>query len=52
MKLKIIKFDGEETEVDCEAFEFRTNHVTNWIEFKSSNQKDIVYDVCVIKSIN
>lgn len=57
MKLKIIKYDGTEIFLDALSFEFRTNHVTNWIRVKAiDDQKTImsditIHDVCVIKSI-
>lgn len=52
MKLKIIKYDGTEIFLDVLSFEFRTNHVSNWIKVKTIFG-DIIYihDVCVIKNI-
>ena len=57
MKLKLIKYDGTEIFLDALSFEFRTNHVTNWINAKVvDDQKTImsdvtIHDVCVIKTM-
>ena len=51
MKIKIIKYDGIELICDALSFEFRTNHVANWIKIKLDNDETVtVNDVCVIKT--
>lgn len=57
MKLKIIKYSGEEIFLNALSFEFRTNQVTNWIKALAiDDQKTkmcdvIINNVCVIKTI-
>ena len=51
MKIKVIKYDGDEFDIDCKWFEFRCNHVANWIEVKHQDGNiEYIHDVCVIKS--
>lgn len=52
MKLKIIQYGGEETLIDCDSFEFRTNHVSNWIRIIYNDGEDelMIRNVCVIKT--
>ena len=39
-------------ETECDDFELRTNHVTNYIRFlKDGKQFKIIYNVCVVKTI-
>ena len=53
MKIKIIKYDQTEMIFEVESFEFRTNHVSNWIKMKNLDSEQIViHDVCVIKTVN
>lgn len=52
MKLKIIKYGGEKQIIDCDSFEFRCNHVANWIEVrKVDGNKELIYNICVIKTL-
>lgn len=52
MKIKIIKYDGTEIFYNVLSFEFRTNHVSNWIKIKLKESKEIVInDVCVVKTV-
>lgn len=53
MKIKIIKYDQTEMIFEVESFEFRTNHVSNWIKMKNlDGEQIVVHDVCVVKTIN
>ena len=53
MKIKIIKYDGTELIYDILSFEFRTNHVANWIKLKLYNDEIVtINDVCVVKTID
>jgi hypothetical protein len=53
MIIKTLKYgDTDFEETECDDFEFRTNHVANWIRFfKDGTQFKIIHDVCVIKTI-
>ena len=52
MKIEIVKYDGIEILYDVISFEFRTNHVSNWIKVKlEDGAEDIIRDVCVIRTI-
>lgn len=53
MKLKVIKYDGEEILYDAVSFEFRSNQVTNWIKVKTTNDSEPIYihNVCVVKTV-
>ena len=51
MKLKIIQYGGAVNIVYCKSFEFRTNHVTNWIKvFYLTGKSEYIHNVCVIKT--
>ena len=50
MRIKVIKYNGDEYEIDCLWFEFRTNHCANWIKVKYQDGRiEYIHDVCVIK---
>ena len=50
MKVTIIHFDSTIIERECESFEFRTNHVSNWIKLKFKNeQTEIIHNVATIQ---
>lgn len=52
MRIKIVKYDGTEIFYDAISFEFRTNHVSNWIKVKlEDGTEDVIRDVCVIRTI-
>lgn len=51
MILTIIEYGGTPRQIECESFEFRCNHVTNWIKIKKADGcKVLIYNVCVIKT--
>lgn len=51
MKLTVIEYGGEPRQIECESFEFRCNHVTNWIRaMHADGSEEMVHDVCVIKA--
>ena len=51
MKITVIEYGGEPQQIECESFEFRTNHVTNWIRVKyKDGSKEEIHQVCVIKT--
>lgn len=51
MKLKIIKYGGEERIIECDSFEFRTNQVANCIEIiDSTGKRELIHGVCVIRT--
>jgi hypothetical protein len=51
MIITVIEYGGEPKQIECESFEFRCNHVTNWIQFiKADGTKEMIRDVCVIKT--
>lgn len=51
MKLTLIEFGGSQRQVECESFEFRSNHITNWIRIKyQDGNKEMIYDVVTIKA--
>ena len=53
MILKIIEYGGVSRQIECKSFEFRCNYVTNWIEVKKADgNKELIYNVCVIKTIS
>lgn len=50
MKVTIIQFDNTITEKECESFEFRTNHVSNWIKLKFKNEPiETIHNVATIQ---
>lgn len=52
MKIEVIKYNGDEYEIDCLWFEFRTNHCANWIKVKYQDGRiEYIHDVCVIKGV-
>jgi hypothetical protein len=53
MIIKTLKYgDTDFEETECDDFEFRTNHVANWIRFlKDGKEIKAIYNVCVIKTI-
>lgn len=53
MIVKTLKYENTDfEETECDDFEFRTNHVANWIRFfKDGTQFKIIHNVCVIKTI-
>lgn len=52
MKIKVIQYNGIEEIYDVDFFEFKTNHVSNWIRLKLTNGNEItVHNVCVIKTM-
>lgn len=52
MKLLVIKYGGEEREVECDSFEFRTNYVASWIRVKQDDSYETIHDVATIKSLS
>ena len=51
MKLVVIQYGGEPQHIECESFEFRTNHVANWIRVKyADGTREMIDNVCVIKT--
>lgn len=53
MKIKIIKYDGTEMFCNVLSFEFRTNHVSNWIKLKFGDGKVLnIHDICVVKTVD
>lgn len=51
MKITIIEYSGTPRQIECEAFEFRCNHVTNWIKIKKADgAEEIIKNICVIKA--
>ena len=51
MKLVVIQYGGEPQHIECESFEFRTNHVANWIRVKyADGTSEMIDNVCVIKT--
>lgn len=53
MELTVIEYGGEPRQIECESFEFRCNHVTNWIRaMHADGSEEMVHDVCVIKTDN
>lgn len=47
MKLVLIEYNGTKHYKECKSFEFRGNHVENWIVFDDGTE---IKDVCVIKT--
>lgn len=53
MQIKVIKYTGEEITLEVQSFEFRTNHVVNWIRVVLPNgDKEEINDIAVIKGSN
>lgn len=50
MTLTIIEYGGIPRQIECESFEFRCNHVTNWIRIKKADGEELIHNVCVIKT--
>ena len=51
MTLTIIEYGGKPRQIECESFEFRCNHVTNWIRIKKADGCEaLIHNVCVIKT--
>jgi len=51
MIITIIEYGGEPRQIECESFEFRCNHVTNWIWFKKADGCEArIHNICVVKS--
>ena len=51
MILTIIEYGGTPRRIECESFEFRCNHVTNWIKIKKADGCEaLIHNVCVIKT--
>lgn len=51
MELLIIKYGGEQIEIECDTFEFRTNQVSNWIKLKQGDTQTMIYDIATIKTM-
>ena len=49
MTITIIEYGGQEKQVECDSFEFRCNHVSNWIKIRKGDLSYIEHDICVIK---
>lgn len=52
MQIRIIKYDGTDMFCNCDSFEFRTNHVSNWIRIKKGSIVETIHDVATIKGGN
>jgi len=51
MTITIIEYGGIPRQIESESFEFRCNHVTNWIKIKKADgTEEIIKDICVIKA--
>lgn len=51
MKITVIEYGGTEHHVNCISFEFRTNHVENWIRIKyQDGSKEMIHGVATIKA--
>ena len=51
MTITVIEYGGTPRQIDCESFEFRSNHVLNLIKIKKvDSTEEIIYDVATIKS--
>lgn len=51
MKITVIEYGGTEHHINCISFEFRTNHVENWIRIKhQDDSKEMIYGVATIKA--
>ena len=51
MILTLIEYGGTPQRIECKSFEFRCNHVTNWIRIKKADGGEaFIHDVCVIKT--
>ena len=51
MKITVIEYGGTEHHIKCKSFEFRTNHVENWIRIECEDgSKEIIRGVATIKA--
>lgn len=51
MNVTIIEYNGTEHHINCKSFEFRTNHVENWIRIKyQDGSKEMIYGIATIKA--
>ena len=50
MTIIIIEYGGKEKQVECDSFEFRCNHVSNWIKIRKGNLSYTIHDICAIKA--
>ena len=51
MKITVIEYGGTEHHINCKSFEFRTNHVENWIRIKHQDgSKEMIHGVATIKA--
>lgn len=51
MKITVIEYGGTEHHINCISFEFRTNHVENWIRIKHQDgSKEMIHGVATIKA--
>ena len=50
MIITIIEYGGKETQIECDSFEFRCNHVSNWIKIRKGDLSYMKHDICVIKA--
>lgn len=51
MVIAINKYNGEEMLFDCDGFEFRTNHVSNWIKIKKGDSTELIHGIATIKNM-
>ena len=50
MKITVIEYNGIEHHINCKSFEFRTNHVANWIRIKYQDGSNaMLHGVATIK---
>ena len=53
VRIKIIKYDGNEIVYDVLSFEFRTNQVSNWIKMKLlDGTETVIHNICVFKTMS
>lgn len=51
MTISLIEYGGVPRQIECESFEFRCNHVSNWIKIKKSDGAEaIIKNISVIKA--
>lgn len=51
MIITVIEYGGKPRQIECEAFEFRSNNVTNLIKIKKADGAEtIIKDISVIKA--
>ena len=51
MKITVIEYGGTEHHINCKSFEFRTNHVENWIRIECEDgSKEMIHGVATIKA--